>query len=400
VYIAQCYSPGDVAVIDARDATLVGFIPVGPRPFLVISNPLNDRLYCVQEGGAVNGSVSVIDPDSDAVVRTIQMGTTLTVACLNYQMNRLYVGDVYGVVRVLDCSEDTIVHTVNVGDGTEDLLWNAANNCVYSVSSNDARVTVIDCVRDSVVASISVGTDPQYLCLSPQRNKVYCASVEGRMVTVIDAATNLPVDTIRAVNWPEDLCYNSRDDKLYCANYDGFSVTVVSCANDSVVAVKEVGFDPRTLSYDSLNNRISCATQADSSVWVIDGATNEVVRKVNVGATPTSLLWTPEQNLTFTSNWSDASVSVLRDSMPGLEETPSVEVRDAKPTPTVVRGVLRAGDRRQNTGYRAELLDAAGRKVMELHAGANDVSRLSPGVYFVRQATGDYSGTEKLVLQR
>jgi hypothetical protein len=32
------------------------------------------------------------------------------------------------------------------------------------------------------------------------------------------------------------------------------------------------------------------------------------------------------------------------------------------------------------------LLDAAGRKVMGLHAGANDVSRLAPGVYFVREA--------------
>jgi len=28
--------------------------------------------------------------------------------------------------------------------------------------------------------------------------------------------------------------------------------------------------------------------------------------------------------------------------------------------------------------------DAAGRKVLDLHAGPTDVSRLAPGVYFVR----------------
>jgi len=33
----------------------------------------------------------------------------------------------------------------------------------------------------------------------------------------------------------------------------------------------------------------------------------------------------------------------------------------------------------------AELLDAAGRKVMELHAGANDTRAPAPGVYFVRE---------------
>lgn len=29
-------------------------------------------------------------------------------------------------------------------------------------------------------------------------------------------------------------------------------------------------------------------------------------------------------------------------------------------------------------------LDISGRMVLDLHSGANDVSRLSPGVYFVR----------------
>ena len=32
----------------------------------------------------------------------------------------------------------------------------------------------------------------------------------------------------------------------------------------------------------------------------------------------------------------------------------------------------------------ASLLDATGRKVLDLHPGANDVRALAPGVYFVR----------------
>jgi len=59
-------------------------------------------------------------------------------------------------------------------------------------------------------------------------------------------------------------------------------------------------------------------------------------------------------------------------------------VLGSRPGASVVRGVLNLGvDSRQQTVDRAELLDAAGRRVMELHAGANDVSRLAPGVYFV-----------------
>ncbi len=33
----------------------------------------------------------------------------------------------------------------------------------------------------------------------------------------------------------------------------------------------------------------------------------------------------------------------------------------------------------------ASLVDAAGRRVLDLHAGTNDVSYLRPGVYFVRE---------------
>jgi hypothetical protein len=67
----------------------------------------------------------------------------------------------------------------------------------------------------------------------------------------------------------------------------------------------------------------------------------------------------------------------------GVEETRSAAVRREKAGATIVRGVLRIADSRQNAGYRADLLDISGRQVMALVPGPNDVSRLAPGVYFV-----------------
>ena len=80
------------------------------------------------------------------------------------------------------------------------------------------------------------------------------------------------------------------------------------------------------------------------------------------------------------------------------EETPKAEVRTAN-GPTVVRGVLflprdmtgkqglyRASPRSEGLSlFSATLLDASGRAVMPLRPGPNDVSHLSPGVYFVRE---------------
>lgn len=72
------------------------------------------------------------------------------------------------------------------------------------------------------------------------------------------------------------------------------------------------------------------------------------------------------------------------------------------PTATVVRGVL-MGRQLTADGSRQEMLDISGRKVLDLKAGANDVSRLAPGVYFVWPAScveRDESGVMRVVIAR
>jgi len=46
-------------------------------------------------------------------------------------------------------------------------------------------------------------------------------------------------------------------------------------------------------------------------------------------------------------------------------------------------------------------MDAAGRKVLDLRPGPNDISRLSPGVYFVHAAgAGQRPAPSRIVLTR
>jgi len=47
--------------------------------------------------------------------------------------------------------------------------------------------------------------------------------------------------------------------------------------------------------------------------------------------------------------------------------------------------VLFFGEASSRKPQAASLLDAAGRKVVDLRAGANDVRGLAPGVYFIRE---------------
>jgi hypothetical protein len=71
-------------------------------------------------------------------------------------------------------------------------------------------------------------------------------------------------------------------------------------------------------------------------------------------------------------------------------------LRTPCPGPTIVRGLLQLPPELL-TAHRY-LLSISGRKVLDLHPGPNDVSRLSPGVYFVSERSA--AAVRKAVIQR
>jgi hypothetical protein len=81
----------------------------------------------------------------------------------------------------------------------------------------------------------------------------------------------------------------------------------------------------------------------------------------------------------------------------GVGEGAQPQVRGSRPMASIVRGVLTLPrDMTELPGNsdrvpRPVLLDVAGRKTMELCAGANDLRRLSPGVYLVREQSAPSS---------
>ncbi len=80
----------------------------------------------------------------------------------------------------------------------------------------------------------------------------------------------------------------------------------------------------------------------------------------------------------------------------GVGERPRMKAEGRGMGPTVCRGVLRLPDK-----MRATLLDIAGRKVMDLEQGENDIRHIAPGVYFVRsEDSGTRSPVRKIVIQR
>jgi hypothetical protein len=76
------------------------------------------------------------------------------------------------------------------------------------------------------------------------------------------------------------------------------------------------------------------------------------------------------------------------DSTAGVAESSKPQTMGRRLEPTIVCGELFLAEASSRKPRSVSLLDVGGRKVMGLRPGANDVSRLPPGVYFVRDAAG------------
>ena len=82
----------------------------------------------------------------------------------------------------------------------------------------------------------------------------------------------------------------------------------------------------------------------------------------------------------------------------GVAEMTKPEVRMTYSGATVIRGVLFLAARTSSSPSTSCLLDACGRKALDLRPGANDVRALAPGVYFVREAQAQ--AVRKVVVTR
>ncbi|MBM3331684.1 T9SS type A sorting domain-containing protein [candidate division WOR-3 bacterium] len=267
---------------------------------------------------------------------------------------------------------------------------------------------LIDCRNDSVLVDTVLGEGVAYLeAHTGDGEKVYIA--HGHQVDVLDASSLAVLTTIvwkymsHRGDWPS-FVYSDSTDKLYwfaCDNQsrsEPESALVIDTRGDTIVARLSAGVEQRPGCLDHTGRFIFCPDAAyDNSLVVYDSQIDSVAAVYSGLPVPVCVKPNPERAQIYVG--CDEVILVYPDAPPGVQEAPNVEGRVTGGGPTVVKRVLvyaptSVEDRQAN----GKLLDASGRKAMNLQSGENDVRALSPGVYFVR--TGELGRTRKIVITR
>jgi hypothetical protein len=244
---------------------------------------------------------------------------------------------------------------------------------------------------------MAAGLAPWGVAVNPVTNKTYVTNMSSNTVTVI---TDAPAN----------------DAKVW-ASFDRLPGDTTTLARPALTGTGANRWTSGRTTMMGVGIRVNTAHTTWNWATVTSGAgTDSITWSYNWG--PDSLHW--GENLVYCVPLEDQAATtnnlglgtpfagnldvypVYRTGrLAGQEEVTGPEVRRTK-LPTIVRGVLLVSDdRRPGTGDRVALLDIAGRSVLDLKAGTNDVRALAPGVYFVHSTIDNRpSAMSKIVLTR
>ena len=222
--------PGNtVSVFDLDNEQFVTTIEVGKNPYAVAITPDGKKAYVTNsffDPVKPNdpATVSVIDIATNSVTQTIQLsqgGTvgqkptaiaTTTSGDKIFVVNRQNAGSQNGSVSIIDTNTDSVIQMIVTGENSVGIAIDPSDATVYVSNKGDDTVTAIDVSGDpaTVLSQLNVGNGPGPLIVDPDGKRVYVANLfdsfgdltcptdvdpadgagVGKTVSVIDAGTN------------------------------------------------------------------------------------------------------------------------------------------------------------------------------------------------------------------
>ena len=211
----------------------IGQIPVPnfPAGLAYGKTPHGNRIYVANNLGGVPGTtnppgrtVTVIDPKTSRVVKTIDLGLALQPYGVAFGRNgrKVYVTNWMGrSVSVIDTRTATVRRRIllspptnpQLADHPNAVAANPRRNEVYTANGNSDTVSVIDTKRDRVTRTMSVGlargarpgSMPNGLAVAPNGKRLYVALGGENAIAVLDLVHKKRIGFIPAAWNPTDV---------------------------------------------------------------------------------------------------------------------------------------------------------------------------------------------------
>ncbi|WP_080843942.1 YVTN family beta-propeller repeat protein [Cytobacillus gottheilii] len=288
----------NVSVIDPASDKVIKTISVGHQPHGVAFSPDGKKAYVANRSSS---SLSIIDTNTLEVSNTITVPSTPTAMVV--VDNKIYLTTQLALVTI-DINTDTVINQIPLSD-PYGLSVNPKKTKLYVAQRSANTVSVIDIVNNTLEATVAVGISPHATEVSPDGTRVYTVNASSSSVSVIDTSSNTVIDTISVGSSPYVVGLSKDGKYVYTVNYGSHNMSVIDTATHTVVEAIDVSSGPFMVGTFMVPTAISseppkssnaelASLSLDNGVWSQKFNKDVTEYQINVGSDVESITLTPE----------------------------------------------------------------------------------------------------------
>jgi len=258
-------------------------VKVGSSPVSIAANSQNGNVYVVNAG---DGTVSIVDGHTDAVVTTVKVGIHPYSITVNSMTGKVYVSHTFNsLLTIIDGATNG---ATNIKTGSADLISvDTKTGIIYLLGYEGGSLKLMN-GADSNIIERTVGMHAWGMTLNETTGTLYVAKPGYSQLAILTPSSSTPM-MVPTGAIPCAVAVNSVTNRIYVLNYADDSVTVIDGVNNHPVATVPVGRRPQAIAIDPTRNRIYVANTHSNSITVIDGESNRVLSTLPAGKSPYAL---------------------------------------------------------------------------------------------------------------
>lgn len=205
-----------------------------------------------------------------------------------FAQTRAWVGNFKdGTVSIVDTQSAAVVGTIAVGAGPHGMAASPDGRNVFVSLDGDSAVAVVDTATERMTGRVEVGRAPHGLALSPDGRTLLVAVYGEDRVVWVDLASAAVVGSV-TVPKPHTIAADPGGRVAYVASQDAAApgLAVVDLATRAVIRRIAVAKVPRDLEYRFDGRALYFTMAGENAVQVLDPASERVTATIATAASP------------------------------------------------------------------------------------------------------------------
>lgn len=261
-----------------------------------------------------DGTVSVIDSATNAVIKTIEVGKRPRGVGVAPDGSEIYVAvSAENVIAVINPQSLEVTRKFASGDDPEAFAVHANGN-IYISNEEDAMASVYNPATGDQVATIEVGIEPEGVAISPDGKRVIVTSESTNMLHVIKVPEHTIESNILVGARPRAATFSADSKTAYATSEISGEVKKIDVASGKIIGKVPLGDDkakPKDVLVSRDGNRLFVAGGRANRVFVLDSNTMEIIKAIPVGKRVWGLALSRDGRRLYSTDGVDHQVSVI-----------------------------------------------------------------------------------------